>query len=101
MVLSSDNSLQMVEWAKFKPEVSGSLLVSRGLIVRVLMLILPTAQVLVVCLMLAIVSISFPYWLTNVILTTQRAGRLNLSFPGQAGGGGGGGSPHHRELRFV
>jgi len=55
----------MVEWAKFKPEVSGSLLV------------------LVVCLMLAIVSISFPYWLTNV------------------GGGGGGCSSHHRQLRVV
>lgn len=45
----------MVEWAKFKPEVSGSLLV------------------LVVCLMLAIVSISFPYWLTNGRLEVEGA----------------------------
>merc|ERR1711953_1365000 len=43
-----------------KPEVSGSLLV------------------LVICLMLAIVSISFPYWLTNGIVVTEVEGAENI-----------------------
>ena len=36
------------------------------------MLILLLYQVLVVCLMLAIVSITFPYWLTNVRYSQHR-----------------------------
>ena len=93
-------ALQMVEWAKFKPEVSGSLLVSPHCSVCVDVPVVPP-QVLVVCLMLAIVSISFPYWLTNVISTLRERFTLTLYFPGQAGGGGRGGSPHHRHLRLV
>ena len=72
----------MVEWAKFKPEVSGSLLVSPGWMV-VDDVDVVTPQVLVVCLMLAIVSISFPYWLTNVsnINNTENTER-GLTSPG-------------------
>ena len=48
-------------------------------------------QVLVICLMLAIVSISFPYWLTDVILTsplrsslTDNIGRADWSWGGSS-----------------
>ena len=34
-MLTADNSLLMVEWAKFKPEVSGSLPVRPGLVLSV------------------------------------------------------------------
>ena len=72
----------MVEWAKFKPEVSGSLLVSLS---EIWLCLCDSSfpQVLVVCLMLAIVSISFPYWLTKVILTRQTTRILNFHVQGR------------------
>ena len=56
----------MVDWSKFKPEVFGSLPVSLQSNKNIWIWWITIVQVSVLCLMLVIVSISFPYWVTGV-----------------------------------